>query len=112
MDDNSAFVSGVTGAAESEAGNVGDCAGAVENCATRLGNDGAAWEVACPMAGGGSGSLGLASTGTGKLAGALAAPELSGGTARSSLKFGVRSGADRLITGIGLVEVAVKSGCR
>jgi hypothetical protein len=108
LDDESAFVSGVASAGEPEAGKAGNCAGVVENCAARLGNDGVAREVACSMAGGGSGSLGLAPIGTAEIAGALAAPELPGGTARS-LKFGVRSGADRLITGIGLVEVTEES---
>jgi hypothetical protein len=102
LDDGSAFVSGVAGisagsvtdAAETETAEVENGAGAVENCAAVLSDDGAAAEAACPMAGGGSGDFGPASIGTGELAGAFAALELSGGTTRSVLKFGMTSGVD------------------
>jgi hypothetical protein len=101
---------GLAGAGDTGTGKFENCVDALENCAARLVDDCEVSGPAFPMLAGGSGESELAWIGTAVFGGAFAAPDLSERLAGSSLKFGVRSVADRSVVAIGLLEIAVESG--
>jgi hypothetical protein len=98
---------GVADAGETVSGKTENCVGALKGRPVKLGNDSAASDAACPMAGRSSGESWPASSGTTDFAGWSAA-DLSGRMARFTFKFGVRRAANRLVVDIGLVGDAVR----